>query len=122
MDARAQILIGALLAIHPWPASCAPLSFECAMVRKSTRHARVCLEVPPATDFAYRLDPCSGLPGLSIPAFCAEETANDEEESPTTVTYLPRSGHFDCLLSSIASMFPSNTGIPFTSPHAPLRC
>jgi len=65
MDARAQILIGALLTIYPWPASCGPVRFECAMARESARHAQVCLEAPPATGVADGLDGCSGLPGLS---------------------------------------------------------
>jgi len=122
MHARARFLIAAFLTICPWPATRVPLAFERAAAQEMCGDVQVNLEVPVAEDFAHPLDDAADLPGLSNLAICDAETASVEEESPTTVTFLPRGGLCDSLLSSIASIPRPNTWATCPSRHAPLRC
>jgi hypothetical protein len=117
-------LIGALLAILPWPSNHDPSGAGQAPLR-CRQHAAPTYVEHSLTDHGHKtpcVDSCLRLWETSAPAFCQEETEQDEEESPHSIVLAPEAFQSHYPFVKVAGSARSILGTAFRLQSVPLRC
>lgn len=115
-------LIGVLLAISPWLPSRALGAVGHEAVAAKAHPTQICCSSSQAGHKTPSIDSGAGLWATNDPAFCKDETEQDEDEPTHTMALPPQGGQSEYPPINVTGLAQSFEGTAFSFRHIPLRC